>query len=329
MPWLPEEYGTGVSTIPAVREGINEGTQPPTPAADGALADSPGTEGAPRLDSGKTAHYSRLMLLSTPRLAVPVRRALRRLALAAVLAVSAGHAQAQDLTVSVAVSMKEAVESLGRRFEQAHPGVLLRYNFGASGDLAKQIEAGAPVDLFISAGARQVDDLQRKGLVDAATRREFARNVLVVAAPADSRLALTSAAGLTSARIGRIAVGDPKTVPAGQYAEESLRALGLWDALHDKLVFGENVRQVLDYVARGEVEAGIVYATDVRTRADRVALVFRLPPTSYSPVTYPAVVVSGSRQAGLARALIDLLVGPEGQAILASLGFEPPGGTTR
>ena len=139
----------------------------------------------------------------------------------------------------------------------ARPGVTLRYNFGASGDLQKQIEAGAPIDVFLSAAQRQMDELEKQNLIVAATRRAFARNVLVVIKPADSRIDIAKPADLLDARVGRIVIGSPKTVPAGQYAEESLRALGLWDRLQPKLVFAENVRQALDYVARGEVDAGI------------------------------------------------------------------------
>lgn len=183
-------------------------------------------------------------------------RFMRMLAvtLAAVLLLTSG-ATAQELTLSVAISLKDVTEELGRTFMAAHPGVTLRYNFGASGDLQKQIEAGAPVDLFLSAAQRQMDELERKSLILVETRRAFARNALVVVKPADSKVDLTKPADLAEARIGRIAIGNPKSVPAGQYAEESLRTLALWDRVQPKLVFAENVRQVLDYVARGEVDA--------------------------------------------------------------------------
>ncbi len=153
--------------------------------------------------------------------------------LACLLLLGAAPASAQELTLSVAVSMKEAVEEIGRAFTATRPGVRLRYNLGSSGELQKQIEAGAPVDLFVSAAQRQMDELDKRGLVVAASRRVFARNVLVVIKPAD----------LLDARVTRIAIGNPKTVPAGQYAEESLRGLGLWERVRPKLVFAENVRQ--------------------------------------------------------------------------------------
>jgi molybdate transport system substrate-binding protein len=202
--------------------------------------------------------------------------------------------------------------------------VVLRYNFGASGELQKQIEAGAPVDLFVSAATRQMDELEKRGLVVAATRRAFARNLLTVVKPADSRVDIARPGDLLDARVGRVVIGNPKTVPAGQYAEESLRALGLWERLQPRLVYAENVRQALEYVARGEVEAGFVYTTDLAARAAGVTEAFRLPEDTYQPVIYPTAVVTGSRQPALASAFIELLVSREGRAVLGRLGFQPP-----
>jgi molybdate transport system substrate-binding protein len=232
-------------------------------------------------------------------------------------------AGAQELTVSVAVSMKEAVDEIGQLFTRAHPGTTLRFNLGASGDLQKQIEAGAPVDVFVSAAARQMDELEAKRLIVAAGRRAFARNVLVAVAPRDSALDLSRPATLLEPRVTRIAVGNPKTVPAGQYTEESLRAVGSWDRLRAKLVFAENVRQVLYYVSRGEVEIGFVYATDAATRAGAVKEVFRPAEDTYRPVVYPAAVVAGSRHPALAAAFVELLLGAEAQRVLRRLGFAP------
>ena len=252
-------------------------------------------------------------------------RLMRMLAvtLAAVLLLASGAA-AQEMTLSVAISLKDVTEDLGRTFMAAHPGVTLRYNFGASGDLQKQIEAGAPVDVFLSAALRQMDELEKQKLILVETRRAFARNVLVAVKPADSKIDITKAADLAEARVTRIAIGNPKSVPAGQYTEESLRALGLWDRLQPKLVFAENVRQVLDYVARGEVDAGFVYTTDAATRTQGVKEAFRPPDDSYRPVVYPGAVVAASKQATLARAFLDLLSGEQGRAVLARFGFQPP-----
>lgn len=236
---------------------------------------------------------------------------------------------AQELTFSVAISMKDVVEELGRQFQRMRPGVTLRYNFGSSGELQKQIEAGAPVDLFISAAARQMDELERKGLILPATRRVFAHNILTVIVPADSRMDLGRPADLLLPQVQRIVIGNPKTVPAGQYAEESLRTLGLWEALRPKMVFAENVRQALEYVSRGEVEAGFVYTTDAVVRFGRIKEAFRPPLESYQQVTYPVAVVAASKHQAIAQAFIDLLVGREGQAVLSRMGFQLPAGSGR
>jgi molybdate transport system substrate-binding protein len=201
---------------------------------------------------------------------------------------------------------------------------MLRYNFGPSGELQKQIEAGAPVDLFISAAQRQMDELEQKGLIDPASRQVFARNVLTVIKPAGSVLDISKPADLLDPKVRRIVIGNPRTVPVGQYAEESLKALALWDRVQPKLVFAENVRQALDYVARGEVEAGFVYSTDIPVRAGQVTEAFRPAEDTYRPVTYPVAVVKDSRQPALARAFIDLLMTREGQSALSRLGFQPP-----
>jgi molybdate transport system substrate-binding protein len=249
--------------------------------------------------------------------------------LVALLFAGVSAATAQELVLSVAISMKEAVEEVGRRFVAQRPGVTPRYNFGASGELQKQIEAGAPVDVFISAAARQMDELERGGYLVPESRREFARNVLVAVKPADEPVDLPGPSDLLNRRVQRIAVGNPKTVPAGQYAEESLRALALWERVRPRLVFGENVRQVLDYVSRGEVQVGIVYATDALTRAGQVRLAFAFPEDTHRPIVYPAAVVKGGRHPDLGRAFLDLLTGPEGQSVLRRLGFELPVGKGR
>lgn len=233
-------------------------------------------------------------------------------------------AHAQSLTVSAAISMKDAVTEVGRALAASRPGVTVLHNWGSSGELQKQIEAGAPVDVFISAAQLQMDELEKRRLVAPGTRRAFARNLLTVVKPADSRVDIAKAADLADARVARIVVGNPRTVPAGQYAEESLRALGLWDRLQPKLVFAENVRQALDYVARGEVDAGFVYTTDAALRGHAVKEAFRPAEDTYRPVVYPAAVVAGTRQPALAQAFVELLASREGQATLARFGFQPP-----
>ena len=257
-------------------------------------------------------------------------RPLACLALTVCWLLAAGPAASgQELIFSVAISMKEATEEVGRQLQRLHPGVVLRYNLGASGGLQKQIEAGAPADLFLSAGQREMDELERQGLIVAASRRVIATNLLAVIVPADSHLDLREPADLLRPEVQRIALGNPKTVPAGQYAEECLRALGLWEALRPRLVFAENVRQALEYVSRGEVDAGFVYATDAATRSDRVRTAFRPPPDSYPRIVYPAAVIAASAHRSLAQAFIDLLLSQEGRSVLSRLGFQPGPGASR
>jgi molybdate transport system substrate-binding protein len=227
-----------------------------------------------------------------------------------------------EIIISVAISMKDVIEELGRRF--APSPTVVRYNFGGSGELQKQIEAGAPIDVFVSAAERQMDELDRKGLIVRETRRTFAANLLVVVVPAGAAAPPATPADLLPGRIGRIVIGNPKTVPAGQYAEESLKTLGLWDRLRPKLVFAENVRQALDYVARGEVDAGFVYATDAAARRDRVKEAFRPPPSTHRPIRYPVAVVGGTRHRELAEAFVRLLAGPDARPILERHGFSVP-----
>jgi len=249
---------------------------------------------------------------------------LQMLLIAVVLALRPATVGAEELTLSVAISMKDAVEEVGGRFAASRPGLVVRYNLGASGALQKQIEAGAPIDAFVSAAARQMDALEREGLVVASSRRDVARNVLVVVEPADSRVDLVRPADLLDPRVGRVVIGNPRTVPAGQYAEESLRALGVWERLAPRLVLAENARQALEYVARGEVDAGVVYATDLGVRAGRVKEAFRPPEDTYRPIVYPAAVVAASRRRALAAAFLDALSGAPGRAVLTKLGFQPP-----
>jgi molybdate transport system substrate-binding protein len=244
--------------------------------------------------------------------------------LTVLLLLTASLPQAEEVMLSAAISTKDVVEELGKRFMAARPGVTLRYNFGSSGELQKQIEAGAPVDLFISAAQREMDELEKLKLVVSASRKVFARNVLTVVKPADSTIDISKPSDLLEARVTKIVVGSPRTVPAGQYAQESLKALGLWEKLQAKLVFSENVRQALDYVGRDEVDAGFVYTTDVATRRTQVKEAFRPPEDTYRPVLYSAAVVSASRHAAIAQAYLDLLLSREGQAVLARYGFLPP-----
>lgn len=229
-------------------------------------------------------------------------------------------AAAQQLTVSAAASLTDAFKEIGPRFEASKPGVTVRFNFAASGVLVQQIAQGAPVDVFASADQDTMDRGAVQKLIAADTRRDFAANALVLVVPADSPV--QRVADLTAPAVKRIAVGKVASVPVGRYTQQALGSAQLWSALSPKLVFADNVRQVLDYVARGEVEAGFVYRTDAGIAKDKVRVAATVG--GHTPITYPAAVVADSRQPALARDFVGFLHGAEAQAILAKYGFARP-----
>src|SRR5262249_55629143 len=186
----------------------------------------------------------------------------------------------------------------------------------------KQIESGAPVDVFASAGIPQMGALATQGLIAPETRRDFARKTLVLIVPADSTSGIASFTDLGGATVTKLAVGNPKTVPVGPFAEQALSRLGLWERLGPRLILAEDVRQALDYVARGEVDAGLVYASDVRAAGGRVRTVATAPADSHDPILYPIAVVRASSRQEAARAFIDAVLSDEGQRILEKNGFE-------
>ena len=173
------------------------------------------------------------------------------------------YGQNPSIVVGAAISLKESFNELGGIYEH-RTGTKVTFTCGSSGELERQIEAGAPVDVIASAAEKEMDELRAKNLIARTTRKDFARNALVLVVPVDSQLHLQSFSDLQKPGVTKIAIGNPKTVPAGQYAEELLCNIQLWPKVESRLIMGENVRQVLDYVARGEVDAGIVYATAVQ-----------------------------------------------------------------
>ncbi len=251
-----------------------------------------------------------------------ILRTLSVLALAGLGFTLAVPAAAQQLTVSAAASLTDAMREIGSRFEASRPGVSVRFNFGASGALVQQIIQGAPVDVFASADQETLDRGVAQKVLDAGTRRDFASNSLVMIAPLQASVPLARLVDLAQPAVKRIAVGKPATVPVGRYTQQALAAAELWAPLEPKYVFADNVRQVLDYVARGEVEAGFVYRTDAELMKDRVRVA--LTATGHSPITYPVAVVTDSRQPKLAREFAVFLLGSEAQAILARYGFGKP-----
>jgi len=256
-----------------------------------------------------------------------LKKGLRVLiSLFAVLLIStASFAQTQqEILVSAAISLKDAFTDIGKMYESKNKEGKVAFNFGASGDLKTQILGGAPVNVFASAAQKEMDELAKSDKIIKETRADFAGNAVVLIVPADSPLQITSFADLQKPEIKKIALGNPQTVPAGRYADEVLTYYKLKDALTlDKCVFGENVRQVLDYVARKELDAGIVYATDAKSAAGKVKVVVVAPAESHKPIVYPMAVVAGSKNKDAADRFISLVMSKEGQEILKKYGFLP------
>lgn len=260
----------------------------------------------------------------------PVNRPLRRhravgrpllLLVAWLLGGAVLPATAADLVVSAAASLTDAFKEIGAGFEARRPGSRVLFNFGASGALLQQIAHGAPVDVLASADQETMDQAQRLGLIEAAARRDFTANTLVLVVPVGAAAPRTLDE-LRRPAFRRIAVGTAASVPVGRYAKAALERAGLWRELEPRLVGAQSVRQVPDYVSRGEVDAGFVYATDAALMPDRVNVAFAVPTTT--PVRYPIAPLAASRQAEAARQFVDHLLSAPGQAVLARHGFGRP-----
>jgi len=231
------------------------------------------------------------------------------------------HASAADIVVSAAASLSNSFDEIGKLYEAKHPGDKVIANFAASDVLLKQIERGAPVDVFASADEQTMDRAERSNDIDESTRRDFAANtlVLIVGANAKSPAKLDDIAG---SGYSHIAIGNPDSVPAGRYAKEALASAELWDKVQPRIVPAQNVRQALDYVARGEAQAGLVYATDAETQKDKVHIALTVPTST--PVRYPIAVTAKSQHAESAKAFVDFVNSAEGQAVLKKYGFNAP-----
>jgi molybdate transport system substrate-binding protein len=225
----------------------------------------------------------------------------------------------EELIVSAAASLTNAFQEVIEKFQAANAGVKVVPNFAASGPLLQQIEKGAPVDVLASADQKTLDQATEKRLILPETRRDFVTNELVLIVPTDSKLPIKNPQDLAMKEVAKITLGNPETVPAGRYAQEALTNEGLWDTLQTKLINAESVRQALDYVSRGEVDAGFVFSTDAAIAKDKVRVVAELP--KHKPIRYPIAIVAGAQKKGLAQRFIDYTLSPEGQQILTKYGF--------
>ncbi|WP_265518529.1 molybdate ABC transporter substrate-binding protein [Nitratireductor luteus] len=239
------------------------------------------------------------------------------LATSFVLATASASLAADKIVVFAAASMKEAIDAAVEAFGRTIDAEVI-VSFASSSVLARQIEAGAPADIFISANQDWMNRLEGAGLLRGPSRRDIAGNDLVIAAAgpmpkiADPRVLLGR---------GRFAMGDPGHVPAGMYAKAALESLGLWERLRDGAVFAENVRVALEFARRGEVTAAIVYGSDQKATSDDLVRVYTFPGDSHPPIVYPAAATRKGTAA--AENFLDFLSGAEGRAIFARYGFAP------
>lgn len=228
-----------------------------------------------------------------------------------------------NLTVSAAASLQDALEAIDPLFEQSNPTIQVNYNFGSSGALQQQIEQGAPADVFISAAAKQMDALQEKDLLLADTRRNLLTNQLVLIVPQTSTLNITDFRQLDDVNVSKISVGEPRSVPAGQYAEEVFENLDLTDSLQPKFVFANNVRGVLAAIEGGNADAGVVYATDAKL-SEQVKVVAIAEENLHKPIVYPIAILQSSPNFEAAKSYTQFLFDSQAQKIFQQFGFGSP-----
>jgi molybdate transport system substrate-binding protein len=224
------------------------------------------------------------------------------------------------ILVSAAASLKDALTEIKPIYQQSKSNININYNFGASGALQQQIEQGAPVDVFISAGKKQMDALEQKGLLVPGTRTNLANNRLVLIVPSNSNLGISNFSNLTDSKVKRIAIGEPRSVPAGQYAEQVLTKLNIYEQVKPKLVLANNVRQVLASVESGNADAGLVYASDAKI-SNKVKVAVVADEKYHSPIVYPMAVLKSSKNVDAAKAFVQFLSVDQAQNILQKYGF--------
>jgi len=223
------------------------------------------------------------------------------------------------LNISSAASLTAALDEINHQYE-LNGNVRVQVNYASSGTLQTQIEQGAPVDVFISAAAKQMDTLQNKGFLINNSRRDLLNNRVVLIIPDGSSLAVDEFGDLLDSAVSKIAMGDPNFVPAGTYARAAFELLGIYEQIQPKLILGSDVRQVLNYVENGNVEAGLLYATDAAlSRHVRVAAA--APDEINAQIVYPVAVINTTKHAGPAGEYIDFLFGPEARTIFEKYGF--------
>lgn len=227
--------------------------------------------------------------------------------------------KAKEILVGAAASLKPVMEELQTVYGDENPDVTVTFNFAGSGTLEQQIREGAPIDLFISAAEKQMDSLSKDDLILEDTRVELLRNQLVLVVPKDSTLGISGFEDISKAPV--IAVGDPESVPAGQYAKEVFDSIGITQEVEGKATYGKDVTEVLAWVSSGDADAGVVYATDAISD-ENVTIAAYAPEGSHSKIVYPAAVIKASGEAEGARSFLEFLGTQEAEDVFVEYGFE-------
>ncbi len=226
-----------------------------------------------------------------------------------------------ELLVSAAASLSDVAKDLTELYKKEKPNVDIKFSFGSSGALETQIEEGAPADIFISAALKQMNSLQEKGLLLQGSKKDLLVNKVVLISPKDTKIKLSKFQDAASDSVSRIALGEPQSVPAGQYAQEVFTTLGIWDKVKGKGVFGSDVRQVLTWVENGDVDCGVVYQTDA-IASEKINVVCEAPKDSHKPVIYPVAVIKNSKNQEEASRFIDFLTTAQAADVFKKYGFE-------
>ena len=225
-----------------------------------------------------------------------------------------------NLTISAAASLKDVMAEIKPIYEQQKTNVSLTLNLASSGSLRQQIEQGAPVDLFVSASPSHMNILQEKGLIIDKSLRDLLKNQMVLIVPQENTASVNSFQDLTKNAIRKISIGEPKSVPAGKYGQEVLSYLDIYEAVEPKIVFAKNVRQVVNYVATRNVNAGIVYRTDTKA-SNEVKIVANAPENSHALVVYPMAIMKDSKNVEAAKELEEFILTSEAKAVFEKYGF--------
>ncbi|GIM27776.1 molybdate ABC transporter substrate-binding protein [Clostridium polyendosporum] len=228
-------------------------------------------------------------------------------------------ANSVTLTVSAAASLKDSMEEIKKIYASEKPNVSITYNFGASGSLQQQIEQGAPADIFISAATKQMKALQEKGLIINETKKDLLENKVVLITSKD-KSDIKDFTDLANEKVKKVALGEPKSVPVGQYSQEVLTKLNILEKVQSKAVFAKDVKEVLTWVETGNVDAGIVYETDAKV-SQKVNIVAPAPDNSHSPIIYPAAAIKASKNVDEAKEFINFLSSDKAKEAFEKYGF--------